>query len=112
MFKTQYANVFEGDDEWRALDVPTGDRYAWSDTSTYVKNPPYFEGMTLTPPGVRPIAARACLGMFGDSITTDHISPAGIIAGSEPGREVADRAGRARRRTSTRTARAAAITRS
>ena len=83
-FVRQYANVFEGDDEWRALEVPTGDRYAWSDTSTYVKNPPYFAGMTMSPPGVRPIANARALGMFGDSITTDHISPAGNIAAASP----------------------------
>jgi len=83
-FERQYANVFEGDEAWRAIDVPTGDRYAWSETSTYVKNPPYFEGMTMTPPGVRPIAGARALGMFGDSITTDHISPAGNIAAASP----------------------------
>ncbi len=83
-FLRQYANVFEGDDEWRALEVPTGDRYAWSETSTYVKHPPYFEGMTMAPPGVRPISGARVLGMFGDSITTDHISPAGNIAAASP----------------------------
>jgi len=83
-FVRQYANVFEGDDEWRALPVPTGDSYAWSDVSTYVKNPPYFEGMTMQPPGVRPIGGARALGMFGDSITTDHISPAGNIAAASP----------------------------
>jgi aconitate hydratase len=83
-FTRQYANVFEGDEEWRALEVPTGDRYAWSETSTYVKHPPYFEGMTMAPPGVRPIGGARVLGMFGDSITTDHISPAGNIAAASP----------------------------
>jgi aconitate hydratase len=83
-FERQYANVFQGDEEWRALEVPTGDLYAWSDASTYVKNPPYFEGMTMAPPGVRPIAGARALGMFGDSITTDHISPAGNIAAASP----------------------------
>ena len=83
-FERQYANVFAGDDEWRALEAPTGDRYAWSDASTYVKNPPYFEGMTMAPPGVRAIAGARALGMFGDSITTDHISPAGNIAAASP----------------------------
>jgi aconitate hydratase len=83
-FERQYANVFAGDDEWRALEVPTGDRYAWSDDSTYVKNPPYFDGMTMAPPGVRPITGARALGMFGDSITTDHISPAGNIAAASP----------------------------
>src|SRR5687767_2451551 len=83
-FTQQYANVFEGDEEWRALEVPTGDRYSWSATSTYVKHPPYFEGMTMAPPGVRPIGTARVLGMFGDSITTDHISPAGNIAAASP----------------------------
>jgi aconitate hydratase len=84
MFQTQYANVFEGDEQWRALPVPAGDRYAWSDSSTYVKHPPYFEGMTPTPPGIRPITGARVLGLYGDSITTDHISPAGSIAEKSP----------------------------
>jgi aconitate hydratase len=83
-FERQYANVFDGDDDWKSLPVPTGDSYAWSDTSTYVKNPPYFEGMTMEPPGIRPIGNARALGMFGDSITTDHISPAGNIAAASP----------------------------
>jgi aconitate hydratase len=83
-FEREYANVFVGDDEWRELPAPTGDRYAWSDASTYVKHPPYFEGMTMAPPGVRPITGARALGMFGDSITTDHISPAGNIAAASP----------------------------
>ena len=84
MFQSQYANVFDGDEEWRALPVPAGDRYAWSADSTYVKNPPYFEGMTAAPPGIRPITGARVLGMYGDSITTDHISPAGSIAERSP----------------------------
>jgi aconitate hydratase len=84
MFRTQYANVFEGDEDWRRLPVPSGDLFAWSDQSTYVKNPPYFEGMTLEPPGIGPIEEARVLGMYGDSITTDHISPAGSIAEKSP----------------------------
>ncbi len=84
MFKTQYADVFRGDENWRGLPVPEGDLYAWDEKSTYVKNPPFFDGMTLTPPGVRPIRGARALGMFGDSITTDHISPAGSIPASSP----------------------------
>ncbi|GAC1698022.1 MAG: hypothetical protein NVS9B3_15590 [Gemmatimonadaceae bacterium] len=84
MFREQYANVFAGDADWRTLDVPHGETYAWDHSSTYVQNPPYFDGMTLTPPGVRPIAGARVLGMFGDSITTDHISPAGNIAAASP----------------------------
>jgi len=84
MFRTQYANVFEGDERWQGIPAPTGNLYAWDASSTYVKNPPYFDGMTLEPPGVRPISGARVLGMFGDSITTDHISPAGSIAASSP----------------------------
>jgi aconitate hydratase len=84
MFKTQYANVFEGDDNWRSLPIPEGDLYEWSADSTYVKNPPFFDGMTLTPPGVRPIREARVLARLGDSITTDHISPAGSIPASSP----------------------------
>jgi aconitate hydratase len=84
MFQTQYADVFTGDDHWRDLAVPTGNRYAWDPTSTYVKHPPYFDGMTPTPPGVEPITGARVLAMLGDSITTDHISPAGSIAATSP----------------------------
>ena len=83
-FAKQYASVFGGGDQWRAISVAEGDRFAWSDTSTYVKHPPYFEGMTLTPPGIQPVTNARVLGMFGDSITTDHISPAGSIAEKSP----------------------------
>ena len=84
MFKNQYANVFDGDDNWRGLPVPEGDLYAWVPDSTYVKNPPFFDGMTLTPPGVRPVHQARALAMLGDSITTDHISPAGSIPAASP----------------------------
>jgi len=84
MFSGQYANVFEGDEQWRGLDVPKGDLYAWDESSTYVKNPPYFEGMTLEAPGVKPIKGARLLAMLGDSITTDHISPAGSIPAASP----------------------------
>ncbi|HET6681571.1 MAG TPA: aconitate hydratase AcnA [Gemmatimonadaceae bacterium] len=83
-FEQEYANVFAGDDEWKAIALPESDQYAWRDDSTYVKNPPYFEGMTMAPPGVTAINAARALGMFGDSITTDHISPAGSIAERSP----------------------------
>jgi aconitate hydratase len=84
MFKTEYANVFDGDDSWRGLPVPEGDLYAWDESSTYVKNPPFFDGMTLTPPGVKRITGARALAMLGDSITTDHISPAGSIPAASP----------------------------
>ncbi len=83
-FTTQYANAFAGDAHWQRIQAPTGNQYAWSNDSTYVKNPPYFDGMTMTPPGVRAITGAKVLGMFGDSITTDHISPAGSIAAASP----------------------------
>jgi aconitate hydratase len=83
-FEKQYAAVFDGDEAWRAITIAEGDRYAWSDRSTYVKHPPYFAGMTMTPPGVQAVANARVLGMFGDSITTDHISPAGTIAEKSP----------------------------
>jgi aconitate hydratase len=83
-FKKQYADVFAGDSQWQSLTVPKGQTYAWDTSSTYVKNPPYFDGITMQPPGVRAIAGAKCLGVFGDSITTDHISPAGSIPPSTP----------------------------
>jgi aconitate hydratase len=83
-FKKQYADVFRGDAEWQKLDVPGGETYAWQADSTYVKNPPYFEGMTMQPPGIRPIKGARALAMLGDSITTDHISPAGNIPAASP----------------------------
>ena len=83
-FKKQYADVFKGDEQWQSLDVPSGETYAWDKQSTYVKNPPYFEGMTMEPPGIRPITGARALAVLGDSITTDHISPAGNIPASGP----------------------------
>ncbi|MGH7605105.1 MAG: aconitate hydratase AcnA [Gemmatimonadaceae bacterium] len=84
MFKAQYSNVFHGDDNWRSLPEPEGDLYSWDPDSTYVKNPPFFEGMKLAPPGVHAIEGARALAMFGDSITTDHISPAGSIPAASP----------------------------
>jgi aconitate hydratase len=84
MFRAKYAQVFEGDETWRALPAPTGQLYAWSDASTYVKLPPYFEGMGLTPPPLKEIAGARALAVLGDSITTDHISPAGSIKTQSP----------------------------
>jgi len=84
MFATSYANVFEGDKNWNSLDVSAGENYAWDDTSTYVKNPPYFKNMTLTPDPVGDIHDARTLALLGDSVTTDHISPAGAIAANSP----------------------------
>ena len=84
MFREQYADVFSGDERWRTLKVPTGDRFAWDPDSTYIRNPPFFEGLTLeTAPVVDIIGARV-LALLGDSITTDHISPAGSIKKDSP----------------------------
>jgi aconitate hydratase len=83
-FKKQYSDVFKGDEQWQKLDVPTGETYAWDEKSTYVKNPPYFQGMTMEAPGIRPITGAKALALLGDSITTDHISPAGNIPASSP----------------------------
>jgi aconitate hydratase len=84
MFKRSYAGVFDGDERWRAIKVPAGQVYSWDAKSTYVKNPPYFDGMTMTPDAKGDIADARVLGLFGDSITTDHISPAGNIAKTSP----------------------------
>ncbi|MPZ16316.1 MAG: aconitate hydratase AcnA [Luteitalea sp.] len=84
MFRRQYASVFEGDARWRALPVPEGERYVWDSDSTYVRHPPYFEGMTLTPQPLEDVAAARVLCVLGDSVTTDHISPAGSIKADSP----------------------------
>jgi len=84
MFRTQYANVFDGDKEWRAIAVPGGDTFQWDEKSTYVKNPPYFENMPAQPAPLEDIRAARVLVMVGDSVTTDHISPAGNIAKDGP----------------------------
>jgi aconitate hydratase len=83
-FQDTYRDVYTGDETWRNLPVPEGDRYAWDATSTYVKRPPYFEGMSLTPAPVSDIAGARALAILGDSITTDHISPAGSIKRGSP----------------------------
>ena len=83
MFTRNYAEVFAGDETWNAVDVPAGDRYTWPD-STYVRQPSFFEQMPAEPPGVEPIAGARALALLGDSITTDHISPAGAIKRDSP----------------------------
>ncbi|HEV2728198.1 MAG TPA: aconitate hydratase, partial [Solirubrobacterales bacterium] len=83
MFSRNYAEVFEGDENWNAVDVPAGDRYTWPD-STYVRRPTFFEQMPAQAPGVEPIAGARALALLGDSITTDHISPAGAIKRDSP----------------------------
>ena len=84
MFKKKYSDVFKGDENWQKITIPTGQTYAWQDTSTYVQNPPYFVGMTHEPKPVTNIIDARILGLFLDSITTDHISPAGSIKQSSP----------------------------
>ena len=79
MFNAQYGAVFEGDERWSSLPVPQGDLYEWDDASTYVKNPPYFQGMPRDPAAVVELSGARVLAVLGDSITTDHISPAGSI---------------------------------
>ena len=83
-FAKVYKDVFKGEKSWQSLKVPTGDRFAWSDDSTYVKNPPYFEKMPRTPGAVSDIKGARVLALLGDSITTDHISPAGSIKKDSP----------------------------
>jgi aconitate hydratase len=84
MFRKSYAEVFDGDERWNSLPVPRGDRFAWSDDSTYVRLPPYFEGLPAQPQALTDIEGARVLALLGDSITTDHISPAGSIKRDGP----------------------------
>jgi aconitate hydratase len=84
MFRESYASVFQGDDRWNAIDAPEGEKFDWQDDSTYIQNPPYFRDMTLDLPGIPEIRGARCLALLGDSITTDHISPAGAIKEDSP----------------------------
>ncbi|MET0973036.1 MAG: aconitate hydratase AcnA [Thermoleophilaceae bacterium] len=85
MFRSSYGEVFEGDENWNGLEIPEGDRYHWDDASTYVKRPPYFEGMPAeAPEGFDEIKGARVLAVLGDSVTTDHISPAGAIKKDSP----------------------------
>ncbi|HEY5364145.1 MAG TPA: aconitate hydratase AcnA, partial [Aestuariivirga sp.] len=84
MFKSRYADVFKGDTNWRGVPVAKGETYAWDNKSTYVQNPPYFAGITPTPKAVSNVSGARILGLFGDKITTDHISPAGSIKAASP----------------------------
>ncbi|TML23133.1 MAG: aconitate hydratase [Actinobacteria bacterium] len=92
MFRTTYADVFTGDETWRELPVPAGDLFAWDDGSTYVRRAPYFDGMPIEPTTVEDIVGARCLVSVGDSVTTDHISPAGAIKPDSPaGRYLTER---------------------
>ena len=84
MFRKSYEGVFEGDERWRGMEVPAADRFEWDATSTYVQNPPYFDDMSMTPRGIPAIRGARMLALLGDSITTDHISPAGAIKADSP----------------------------
>ena len=84
IFKEKYADVFRGDTNWRKVKAPTGQTYVWEGKSTYVQNPPYFTGITKTPKPITDITGARILGLFGDKITTDHISPAGSIKAASP----------------------------
>jgi aconitate hydratase len=83
-FRQQYASVFEGDERWQHLPVPTGDRFDWGDASTYIRRPPFLENLTLTPAPRADLTGARALAVLGDSITTDHISPAGNIRADSP----------------------------
>jgi len=84
MFRKSYAQVFEGDERWNNLEVPSGESFAWDDASTYVRRPPYFDGMPATPEPVQDLHGARVLAVLGDSVTTDHISPAGVIKRDSP----------------------------
>jgi aconitate hydratase len=84
MFRDSYATVFKGDENWSSIKIPEGNVYAWDKASTYVKNPPYFDGMTMTPAKVADVHGARALAVLGDSVTTDHISPAGNISKTSP----------------------------
>ncbi len=84
VFSSNYASVFDGDEHWQAMAAPSGDTYDWDPASTYIQKPPFFEGLTPEPPGIADIAGARALVVVGDSVTTDHISPAGSIPASSP----------------------------
>jgi len=86
-FEREYSNVYESNETWNEVPVSKSDLYAWDEKSTYIQNPPYFEGMGEDPPGFAPITGARCLIKVGDSVTTDHISPAGAIATDSPAGE-------------------------
>ena len=87
MFSNSYANVFSGDAQWSGIEVSASNQYEWDDSSTYVKNPPYFDDMSAAPGAIEPVAGARVLAKLGDSITTDHISPAGAIKPDSPAGE-------------------------
>ena len=110
MFKANYADVFKGDSRWNRIASPDGAAYRWDGASTYIKNPPYFDGMSMQVGKIADVAGARAMGIFGDSITTDHISPAGNDQEGFAGRAASCRNAASSRWTSTATARAAATT--
>jgi aconitate hydratase len=84
MFRDSYATILDGDENWRALDAPTGDRYDWDPDSTYIRRPPFLEGVSVEAAPVRDVDGARALAVLGDSVTTDHISPAGVIRQESP----------------------------
>src|SRR5579863_7505710 len=84
MFRKSYGEVYAGDERWRGLPVPKGETYAWEKDSTYIRQAPYFEGMAVKPTAVEDIRNARVLAVLGDSVTTDHISPAGSIKKDSP----------------------------
>ncbi|MDH3297992.1 MAG: aconitate hydratase AcnA, partial [Gemmatimonadota bacterium] len=96
-FRQQYSDVFAGDDAWQALPIPTGSRYEWRDDSTYVRLPPFFQDMGIDPDPVEDIRGARVLALLGDSVTTDHISPAGSISPDSPAARYLQAAGVERR---------------
>jgi aconitate hydratase len=102
MFRRKYADVFLGDEDWTGLDVPEGELFAWDPTSTYIRKPPYFDGITMEPAPVKDIHRARALAVLGDSVTTDHISPAGEITADSPAGEYLIEHGQATRPTRSR----------
>ncbi len=84
MFVSSYADIYEGDERWQSMPIPESERYEWDDDSTYIQNPPYFDDMGTEPPGIQPVENARVLCLLGDSVTTDHISPAGAIMADSP----------------------------
>ena len=90
MYAKDYADVFTGDEHWQNLDTPEGDTFAWNDDSTYIRKAPYFDGMTLEPDPVTDVKGARVLAKLGDSVTTDHISPASAIKPGTPAAQYLD----------------------
>ena len=96
-FQSKYADVFKGDEKWQAVETTDSETYDWPPTSTYIQNPPYFQGMAKEPGVISDIAGARILALLGDMVTTDHISPAGSFKPTHAGRQVPDRAAGRRR---------------